>query len=313
VSSSGRRSRGRWTASALWGLAVVAIVTGCGGSSEQGPPAREFHAGAISTTIPTGWRAVRLRNVPGADVPLEVASFPLRGAVRSVCDPGHGIVGQIPPGDALVQLLDDTHAVRRQRFHRRGLRSEFPPLRRSFYLGRPESHECGEAYNTPFRKSGRAFQLRIWTASRSRGRPWIPTRPGHLVRRQVGAVVNRLRVKAKAGATAFTRQARSLNGARSQRTRARLSALRRCSRATPATKGPVGGEWNARVRGLGCGAAGRFIFNRFLGSDLQTRLLTTREQEMMLGRMSCDLHPRQGGWRVDCARGNERLAFLLSP
>jgi hypothetical protein len=92
-----------------------------------------------------------------------------------------------------------------------------------------------------------------------------------------------------------------------------IGALRPCPPPAPSTRQPVGGEWRARVSGVGCGAVGRLIFDRFLGSGLQTQLVTTQEQKVSLGRMECGIDPEHGGWRVRCLRGQQRFAFLLRP
>jgi hypothetical protein len=93
----------------------------------------------------------------------------------------------------------------------------------------------------------------------------------------------------------------------------KTARLRRCPGATPGTRRPVGGDWSASVRRIGCGAVGRFIFDRFLGAGLQTQLVTTREQSVRLRRVKCGIHPQPAGWRVGCARGERRFTFLLRP
>jgi hypothetical protein len=98
----------------------------------------------------------------------------------------------------------------------------------------------------------------------------------------------------------------------SQAAAVRTAGLRQCPRATPGTRRPVGGDWNARVRHLGCGAVGRFIFECVLGTGLQTELVTT-EQSVRLRRVDCGIHPQTDGWRVRCARGEQRFTFLLMP
>jgi hypothetical protein len=80
-----------------------------------------------------------------------------------------------------------------------------------------------------------------------------------------------------------------------------------------AQPGPDGRLWRARVRGIGCGNVGRFIFHRFLGDDIQRQLLTTVPQHVTLARFRCNVHPQPSGWRVSCAGRGRQFAFLLRP
>ena len=109
------------------------------------------------------------------------------------------------------------------------------------------------------------------------------------------------------------RQAPVLKAGKSPAAEVEAAALRPCPPATQDTRGPVGGEWRARVRGVPCEAVGRFIFDRFLGSGLQIQLVTTAEQHVRLGRVDCDMHPQPDGWLVRCVRGDQQFAFLLRP
>jgi len=158
-------------ASAALACAAAAFAaTGC----SSGVADSEAHRGSgdgLAFTIPSGWQTVRLAGLPGADIPLEAASFRVRGAVRTICDP-HRIVDQIPAGGALVQILRSSGVKRRgagavSQVDRAHL-GQYPPLRKPFHLGRLQSYECGEAYVFFFRKGGRVFQLRVWSAPSAR-------------------------------------------------------------------------------------------------------------------------------------------------
>lgn len=142
----------------------------------------------VRALVPPGWRPVALRRLPGARVPLEVASFAAAGEVRTICDP-RAIVGQIPPGGALLQILQDSGAGTRQgpgAVSPAGPLGDYKPLPRPFRLGRPQSHECGESYDAFFRKGGRVFQLRVWSA---------PGGPGRDVRRRIDSLMGTLSVR----------------------------------------------------------------------------------------------------------------------
>ena len=94
-------------------LGIVAAGCSSNGSSsaaDQAGAGRRVTDAGLSFTIPTGWRRVPLAGLPGADVPLELASFETRGTVRTICDP-HRIVRQIPTGGALVQILEASRAA----------------------------------------------------------------------------------------------------------------------------------------------------------------------------------------------------------
>ncbi|MDX6609148.1 MAG: hypothetical protein QOF85_1073 [Solirubrobacterales bacterium] len=140
--------------------------------------------------VPAGWHQVPLSHLPGAIVPLQVASFPASGAVRSICDP-HAIVKQIPGSGALLQILQDSGSTSRRirkpgAVSPAGPPSDYKPLAKPFRLEPPQSHECGEAYNVFFRKGGSVLQLRIWTA---------PGGPSRTVRRQIQTLMDSLRVR----------------------------------------------------------------------------------------------------------------------
>jgi hypothetical protein len=150
---------------------------------------RDASGGAIAATIPAGWHRVPLAGLPGANVPLEIASFKPRGAVRTICDP-NSIVQQIPASGALLQILDDG-GPGLPRGHGPGTVSEpstlgpFKPLANPFRLGALKGYDCGEAYNIFFRGGRRVFQLRIWTT---------PAGLSHAVRHQVESLMDGLRV-----------------------------------------------------------------------------------------------------------------------
>ena len=175
---------------ALLGAGLSACASAVSSSEAAG---ERIGAYGVTASLPAGWHWVPLKNLPGAKVPLELASFRTRGAVRGICTPG-SIVDQIPPGGALVQLLDDG-GFSDARDHQAGAVSrpemlgDYEPLARPFRLGAPEGHECGEGYNIFFRRSGRVFQLRIWTT---------PAGPSQTVRGQIEALMDGLRVRPSA-------------------------------------------------------------------------------------------------------------------
>ena len=106
----------------------------------------------------------------------------------------------------------------------------------------------------------------------------------------------------------------ALKTGRSRVTAVAIADLRRCPPGTrDGRRHPVGGDWSARVGGIGCRAAGHFIFDRFLDSGLEPELVTTGDQHVSLGHVDCDTHPQPDGWRVRCVRSDERFTFLLSP
>ena len=182
---------------ALACVAAAFAVTGCS-SGATGSEAHRSSRGGLAATIPSGWQTVHLAGLPGADIPLEVASFRVRGPVRTICDP-HRIVDQIPAGGALVQILRSSGVKRRgagavSQVDRAHLEL-YPPLRKPFHLGRLQSYECGEAYNFFFRMGGRVFQLRVWSA---------PTGPSAGVRRQIEQLMDNLRVERRAGTADMT-------------------------------------------------------------------------------------------------------------
>jgi hypothetical protein len=179
-----------WRQAMAIGCGVLAwIALGCGGSGDsESPTVRIEHHGGVSATVPADWKPVRLHSAPGADVPLQVASFDPYGAeVNDICNPGSRILRQITAGDALIQLLEDHPSNAR-------IRREFPPLTRPFHLGRPEGHECGEAYNVFFHTEGRFFQLRIWTAENQDPQAHSPSPPSRAVRTQIEVLMDSLRV-----------------------------------------------------------------------------------------------------------------------
>jgi hypothetical protein len=179
----------------LLSIAIACTVTacipaGCSSGSAGSRSQRSSHGG-LTFTIRSGWQSVPLVNLPGAEVALQIASSKVRGGVGTICDP-HRIISQIPAGGALVQVLGES-GVRR---HGPGAVSQitdpggYPPLRKPFHLGAPQSQECGESYRTSlFRIGRRVFGLRIWTA---------PTGASSTVRGQVEHLVNSLGVESGA-------------------------------------------------------------------------------------------------------------------
>ena len=157
------------------------------GSESEAAAARQSSHNGVEATIPPGWHRVRLAGLRGAEVPLEIASTKVDGAVRTICDP-HRIVSQIPTGGALLQILQDSGVKRHGAgaVSRIGGIHHFPLLTRPFHLEALQSFECGEAYNVFFRQGGRAFQLRIWTAA---------TGLSPVVRARIEKLIDGLRVK----------------------------------------------------------------------------------------------------------------------
>lgn len=178
------------------GLASALLALAVAGCSSSGAPTSKagsrLGSYGVTAVVPAGWHWVPLRHLPGAIVPLQVASFRASGAVQTICDP-HAIVRQIPAGGALLQVLQDSGSTSR-RIHAHapsavspvGPPSDYKPLARPFRLGPLQSHECGEAYNVFFRKSGSVLQLRVWTA---------PGGPSRTVSRGIETLVDSLRVR----------------------------------------------------------------------------------------------------------------------
>lgn len=171
---------------------LICAVTGCSSSGPSSSGAAEQRLGSYGVTamVPAAWHWVPLRHLPGASVPLQVASFSPSGAVQTICDP-HAIVKQIPAGGALLQILQDSGSTAR-RIHAPGAVSpagppgDYKPLAKPFRLGPLQSHECGEAYNVFFRKGGSVLQLRVWTT---------PGGPSRRVRRQIETLMDSLRAR----------------------------------------------------------------------------------------------------------------------
>src|SRR5262249_48248803 len=138
-------------------LAIVSAllscsITGCS-SSEPGvsaPEAKHLGGYGVTATVPAEWHWVPTRHLPGAIVPLEIASFRASGAVRTICAP-QAIVKQIPSGGALLQILEESGSTARRArapgvVSAAGPPSDYEPLPKPFRLGAPRSdHECGEA------------------------------------------------------------------------------------------------------------------------------------------------------------------------
>jgi uncharacterized protein YjhX (UPF0386 family) len=170
-------------------LALSFVATGCESSSTgDDAAAQRSSRNGVEATIPAGWHRVPLAGLPGAVAPLEIASFKVDGAVGSICNP-HRIVSQIPPGGALLQILQDSGVKRHGpgAVSQTGDPSRYPPLPRPFHLKEPQRFECGEAYNIFFHRGGRVFQLRIWTTS---------TGLSPAVRTQIERLADGLRVEA---------------------------------------------------------------------------------------------------------------------
>lgn len=170
-------------AAALLPIVVSACASASGGQVAEGKRVGRY---GVTVVVPDGWHRVPVQGMPGAKIPVEVASFRPASAVRSICQPGP-VVGEIPPGGALVQILDD-RGFAGARKHLAGAVSSgplsaYPPLARPFKLGQLQGHECGEGFNVFFRSAGRAMQLRVWTP---------PAGPSEAVRAQIEAMVESL-------------------------------------------------------------------------------------------------------------------------
>ncbi len=182
---------------AITGMLFSCFAAGCASSSDNHADAGHRSNGSgVSFTVPAGWHRVPLVNLPGADVPLEIASFNARGGVHTICDP-HSIVRQIPAGGALVQILAESGVSGRGAGAVGQVKDigQFPRLKRPFHLGHLQGQECGESYpHVAFRLGGRLFGLRVWTA---------PTGASPAVRGQIEGLMDGLR--ADPGATASGR------------------------------------------------------------------------------------------------------------
>jgi hypothetical protein len=284
-------------------LSVAVIAGGCGGSPDPGragATARPYTAGAISVVIPPGWHQVPVRDLPGADVALQIASSPVRGALTDICSPGRRIIDQLPPRGALLQLLDYGPRFRQ----RPGIRDEFPRLRKPFHLGRTRSYECGSGYNIFFYRGGRSFQLRIWTGSRSPRKPWAPTKPTARLRRQIELLVNSLQVRPTSTGA---------NASSSPR-----PTFRRCP---PPHGDHVGaGGWGGSVIDISCPKAGWLILHRFAGDDPHPGwgsgpIRTATPAEFRSAGFDCGSFPLVdgGAWHVLCQRGTEKVSYFFTP
>lgn len=171
------------------------FAAGCASSPTDSTDAAHRSSGSgISFTVPAGWHQVPLVNLPGADVPLEIASFNARGGVHTICDP-HSIVSQIPAGGALVQILAESGVSGRGAGAVGQVKEigQFPRLQRPFHLGHPQGQECGESYpHVAFRLGGGLFGLRVWTA---------PTGASSPVRDQIEGLMDSLRADSRAKAS----------------------------------------------------------------------------------------------------------------
>lgn len=158
-------------------LVVILAVTGC--SSSRVPTSgseRRLGSHGVTAVVPAGWHRVHVTQLPGAIIPLQVASFPVNGAMQTICDP-RTIVRQIPAGGAVLQILQDGGP---------SSLSDYKPLAEPFRLGPLLRHECGEGYNIFFRKGGSVFQLRVWTT---------PEGPNRAVRHGIETLMEGLRVR----------------------------------------------------------------------------------------------------------------------
>jgi hypothetical protein len=172
-------------------LTLVSIALSACASAVGEPGAVSDRVGryGVTASTPEGWHHVPARGLPGAKIPLQIASFAPRGAVRTICRPG-ALIAQIPPGQAVVQILDDRGFKNltggQPGAVSSGPLSTYPPLHRPFHLGRPQGFECGESFNVFFRRAGRALHLRVWTG---------PAGPSAAIRRQIEAMMDSLRVR----------------------------------------------------------------------------------------------------------------------
>lgn len=161
--------------------ALAWLAAGCGSTATDSKAHRTSHDG-LSFTIPAGWHQVPVVRLPGADVVVNVASFSARGGMHTICDP-RAITRQIPAGGAVLQILGDTTLEHRASPMGDGRQGE--PAERRFSLGSARPYECGEAFNSVFRKAGRTLQVRAWTTDAG---------PSPTVRRQIERLVNSIGV-----------------------------------------------------------------------------------------------------------------------
>lgn len=160
---------------------AASLGNGCGASHRAQAPVHTARAAGMTFSVPPGWHRVAMTGIVGADPVLTLASFRPSGSLKTICDP-HALTEQIPRGGALLQVIvrRPAEAGLRQMWRR----DEIPRVERPFHLAPMRTYECGEAYNTTFRKASRVLQLRVWTT------------PGGLsasVRGQIGRIVDSLR------------------------------------------------------------------------------------------------------------------------
>jgi hypothetical protein len=241
-------------------------------------------------------------------VALEIASFDLHGAVDSICNPRPIILGQIPAGDALLQLLED-HPKKRDH-------KEFPPLSKPFHLGPPGGHECGEAYNVFFRTGGRFFQLRIWT-KRIQQAPFLAV-PGRAVRSQIEAMMNSLRIVSSAESP---RGGTGGGSSAAAAPRDHKPVAVRWTRCPPSHGDPPGASnWAGSVAGISCHALGKLIVRHFLryptnapsGSDA---IRVSDPSTFHSAGFHCTAFPLEdgGGWHNVCDQGDRHISFFFTP
>jgi len=288
--------------------ALSLALFGCGGTERQ--PAQAGQGKTVSgyglrVNLPSGWTGRVFQPSPNDAIELEAATSPLLPR-------GQFLTGdELGAGNAYV-IIDDFGQARRGFVKRANGWQVHPRL--PLTLSRPDlrgPYEGGfpSGATLPVGIEGRALEIRIRFGSR----PSV----GQLG--EVNDVLGSLSVaapgttsaSATASRTANTRDAPVLRIGTAPTANVATAGLRRCPSSTPHPRGPNGSGWNARVSGIDCGTVGRFIFNRFLGDGLQAQFSTTRDQNVRLGHVNCDLHPQPAGWRVGCARGAQQFVFLL--
>lgn len=161
-------------------LAAAGTLASCSGDNGKADPfTADSEVGhrdpgtGLQVAIPSGWHQVGSHNLPGATIPLQVASFETERRVTSICRPGK-ILDEMPTDGVLLQILDNSPGLQLENggpgAHstgtgtRRAFRANYPRLQKPVVLGKPVSYECGSAYNLFFRLGGHAYQARIWTS-----------------------------------------------------------------------------------------------------------------------------------------------------
>gem|GEM_PF-6152459 len=145
-------------------MAVVALLIAAradGEAPRHGAPRAQWTA----TPLPPGWHEVH-RHLTGVLIPVQAfaaATYPIVLHHRpGQCGPPRAILAEMPPGGALLQVIEyppralDGHPLRVPRLPRR-------PARFTWADATWAPFECaGPSFQFTYRQFGRALQAQIW-------------------------------------------------------------------------------------------------------------------------------------------------------